>query len=274
MLALRRFSSVWLGLSLFVVGCAAPLGPTSDTPKATAKQPEVSAEVLAAYRPVEVKRDDVVVLRYRVLAPKPAFAREFPLVIVLHGSGERGDDNTRQLIHGAAEFLEHSRRHPAYYVFPQCPEGTWWDRPNPLRDEPFVPGVVPPMDELVDLIHTLIAEKPIDPRRVYVTGLSMGGFGTYALVARLPETFAAAMPICGGGDVRDLPRYARTPFWVFHGDADTAVDVEYSRSIIAAMQKAGVPVQYTEYPGGNHNAWTPTYQDNSVIDWLFAQRRR
>lgn len=245
---------------------------TIAVPPAT--QPEVNADVLKAFTPREVTTDGNVALRYQMLSPAVQEGVKYPLVIFLHGSGERGSDNYRQLIHGGKEFLHHSQRHPAFYVFPQCPKGIWWSTPNKLREEVTPPGVVPPMPELLKLIDRLIAEQPIDRSRVYMAGLSMGGFGTYDIVAMRPQLFAAAIPMCGGGDVSLAAKYRSTPFWIFHGDADTAVDIKYSRDMTAAMKAAGVKFIYTEYAGGNHNAWTPTLTNDAVIDWMFAQQRQ
>lgn len=275
---LSSFRILTLAAAAFFVGCntttsdksvKAPPPPVATQPA----KPEVADEVLAAYSAHAIERDGKTVLRFRLLEPK-ASAEKLPLVIFLHGSGERGDDNYRQLIHGGAEMLHHSKRHPAFYVFPQCPKGTWWDGQSKLYKEKQPYDGPPPMDEISALIDTMIKEKPIDPSRVYIMGLSMGGFGTFEFVARRPDTFAAAIPMCGGGDVNNAPKYATTPFWIFHGDADTAVKVQYSRDMVAAMKAAGVNVIYTEYPNGNHNAWTPTMTNNAVIDWLFAQRRK
>jgi predicted peptidase len=275
MLLLHRLSVVFLG-AVLISGCtqqalrAKSAGPVVTTQPA---KPEVADEVLAAYSAHTVERDGEVVLRYRLLAPAPQ-TESLPLVILLHGAGERGDDNYRQLIHGGAEMLHHVKRHPAYYVFPQCPKGTWWDGQSKLYEEKTPYNGPAPMDELAKLIDAIMSSKPIDSGRVYIMGLSMGGFGTFELVARRPLTFAAAIPMCGGGDVNNAPKYTQTPFWIFHGDADTAVKVQYSRDMVAAMKIAGVNVIYTEYPNGNHNAWTPTMTNDAVIDWMFAQRRR
>ncbi len=268
--------------SLAVTGCAhvgPPAGQVDAVAAAVAPppstQPEVGEAVLAAFAPRQVSEAGEVVLRYRLLSPTTQPAGEkFPLVIFLHGSGERGEDNYRQLIHGGKEFLHHSKRHPAFYVFPQCPKGTWWSTSNKLRTEANPAAAAPPMEKIVDLIDRMVRTEAIDPGRIYVAGLSMGGFGTYELVGLQPKRFAAAIPMCGGGNLEIVPKYRSTPFWLFHGDADTAVNVRYSRDMAAAMKRAGVSHIYTEYPGGNHNAWTPTLTNDAVIDWMFAQRRK
>ena len=134
----------------------------------------------------------------------------------------------------------------------------------------------PPTTDLlaaVAAMQTVISREAVDPARIYLTGLSMGGFGTWDLAARQPQRFAAILPICGGGDEATAPRLARLPIWCFHGDADQVVAVERSRSMIAAVQAAGGSPKYSELPGVGHDSWTPAYRDPAVLDWMFAQRQ-
>ena len=126
---------------------------------------------------------------------------------------------------------------------------------------------------MLKLLEELPQEFSIDPDRVYVTGLSMGGYGTWDLLTRKPELVAAAIPICGGGDPKHVARFKGTPIWVFHGDGDEAVEVESSREMVAALEAAGGQPIYTEYEGVGHNSWADTYANRAVWDWLFAQRR-
>ena len=121
-------------------------------------------------------------------------------------------------------------------------------------------------------LDQLIAKKPIDTRRIYLTGLSMGGYGTWDLIARQPERFAAAIPICGGGDPATAERIKHIPLWVFHGDADSAVKVSRSRDMVAALKQAGGEPKYTEYEGVGHDSWTRTYKSPEIYEWLFSQR--
>lgn len=243
-----------------------------------ATQPAATGQGLEAYQQARFVAANGSSLNYRILSPAPISAdQKYPLVIVLHGSGERGTDNAKQLVWGGREFIEHTKRHPAFVVFPQCPPNTWWDRADPKAVSPAdgpAPDAPPvPMPTLVEMVKALASQLPVDPERVYVMGLSMGGFGTFELVNQLPGTFAVAAPMCGGGDVDEAGRYRSTRFWVFHGSADTAVPVEFSRQMVEAMRQAGVWVRYTEYLNGNHNAWTPTFNDRDFIEWLFAQKR-
>lgn len=272
----RIFRLVVLGS---LVLCAAPPA-SADARQAPATRPAATQparptpEVLAEFKPNTLVEADRVVLNYRLLAPSPVEpGREYPLVVVLHGAGERGGDNTRQLFHVAQEFLAARERHPAFVVFPQCPEGVWWTGDNTLRNIPAEPGVEKPLPRVIDLINRLRKELPVDQSRIYITGLSMGGFGTFALVAQLPDTFAAAVPVCGGGDPAWADKLATTPMWIFHGDADNVVPPQKSREMVEAIRRAGGNVQYREYPGVGHDSWTPTYSDPAVMDWMFAQRR-
>jgi predicted peptidase len=122
-------------------------------------------------------------------------------------------------------------------------------------------------------LEETIAREQVDPDRIYLTGLSMGGYGAWDLATRMPDRFAAMLPVCGGGDERTAARVAALPIWCFHGDADTAVPVERSRSMIAAVQAAGGRPIYSELAGVGHDSWTPAYRDEFVLDWLFSQRR-
>lgn len=251
----------WNWLALVVVSLAAGC----QTPTSAVK---------AAFEPQVVVDGDKTVLRYRILRP-PVIepGRTYPLIVFLHGAGERGSDNARQLTHGAEELMNYTQSNPAFVIFPQCPKGTWWDGPNWLSNDTRPPKVAPPLPEVIALVDRMMEEQPIDRTRVYVTGMSMGGFGTCASVAARPDLFAAAMPVCGGGDPGWAGRYRSTAFWITHGSADPWVPVEQSRQMVRAMQSAGVNVLYTELAGVGHDAWTPTYNSDLVLNWLFAQRR-
>jgi predicted peptidase len=202
-------------------------------------------------------------LNYRLLIPENydrTQDTQFPLVLFLHGAGERGADNTRQLRHAASEFAkpEHRKKYPCFVAAPQCPDGRWW---------------TDSLDLVTELLTQLRNDYRIDTRRVYVTGLSMGGFGTFELATRSPELFAAAAPICGGGDPTRAKALADLPLWVFHGDADRIVPVGLSRTMVKSVTEAGGMPKYTEYPGVGHDSWTKTYSDPAFHDWLFAQRK-
>lgn len=204
----------------------------------------------------------------------------YPLVIFLHGAGERGEDNAKQLKHVAGQFARADRRaeFPAFVVFPQCPEGKkwvevdWGDKKGigTFSDEPSES-----MASAFELIDQLCEQWPIDRTRVYVGGLSMGGYGTWFAASHGADRFAAAVPICGGGDPEWASRYKGVPLWAFHGDQDSVVPVRRSREMVAALATAGhqPELRYTEYAGAGHDTWTRTFERDDVFAWLFSQRR-
>ena len=217
-------------------------------------------------------------LPYRMLAPAKLDAgAKYPLVIFLHGAGERGDDNKKQLIHGMNDFAsdEIMAKYPAFVIAPQCPTGKKWvdvDWGAMTHAVPEKPSES--LGATFELIDTMIKTKPVDPKRIYITGLSMGGYGTWDAISRRPELFAAAVPICGGGDPLLAKQIQFVPLWVFHGDQDTAVKVERSRQMVKAIKDVGTTVKYTEYKGVGHDSWTQTYKDLALYEWLFAQRKK
>ena len=215
-------------------------------------------------------------LRYRIHVPESVSADNVaPLVLFFHGAGERGSDNEAQLKHGVSELLEYavSRNEPAVIVAPQCPKGKQWvDTPWSDLEHTMDKAPSESMALVLELLDSIVEERWIDRRRIYVTGLSMGGFGTWDIVQRRPKFFAAAMPICGGGDVNLAKRLTKLPLWVFHGDSDKVVFTSRSRDMVAAIRALGGSPIYTEYPDTKHNSWTPTYSDAKILDWLFSQR--
>jgi predicted peptidase len=216
-------------------------------------------------------------LPYRLLTPENYDAKKpYPLVVFLHGAGERGNDNQAQLVHGVPEFVkpENRQKYPCFLIAPQCPAGKKWadvdwsGDSHRLSKEPSEPGQL-----VLELIAALRKEFPIDAKRIYITGLSMGGYGTWDLISRHPDLFAAAVPVCGGGDEAQAARIAKLPIWVFHGAKDRAVKVERSRNMVSALKKAGGGPRYTEYPDVGHDSWVPAYRDAEMFAWLFAQKK-
>lgn len=215
------------------------------------------------------------VLPYRLMSPAGHVDGPSPLLLFLHGSGERGTDNTAQLKHVVRELAtaEMRQRFPCYVLVPQCPSEQRWtglSSKEPQRDLPEHP--TPWLQGSVEIIDRLIAGNRVDPHRVYVAGLSMGGAGTWDALMRYPGRFAAGIPICGVGDVQQAARLIHTPLWVFHGDADGSVPVATSRDMTARIRELGGNPIYTEYPGVEHDSWTMTAQNRLVWDWMFAQR--
>ncbi len=218
-------------------------------------------------------------LPYRLFVPRGYdAATKYPLVLFLHGAGERGNDNEAQLKHAGVLRLvsdEVAAKHPCFLVAPQCPEGDTWGGLPRGRKSDFKASDQPskPMRLSMALLDALDKEYSIDPARRYVTGLSMGGFGSFDLCVRRPKDIAAAMPICGGGDTSKAKDMAQVAFWVFHGGADTVVSPGLSLKMVEALKEAGAKVKYTEYPGVGHDSWTPAYKEPDLVDWLFGQHR-
>jgi predicted peptidase len=216
-------------------------------------------------------------LPYRLLKPI-VVAREmrYPLVIFLHGAGERGTDNEKQLVHGVPQFAsqENREKFPCFLIAPQCPEGQRWvevDWSADRHTQPKEPGEAGRL--VMELVDKAIKDLPIDPKRVYITGLSMGGYGAFDLLARRPDLFAAAASVCGGADEKTADKIKHIPIWAFHGAKDTAVKPSRSRNMIAALEKAGGKPKYTEYPDVGHNSWDKAYRDPEFFKWLFAQKK-
>jgi predicted peptidase len=213
-------------------------------------------------------------LPYRLLLPDNYDkSKKYPLVLFLHGAGERGDDNEKQLVHGVPEFAkeENRKKYPCILIAPQCPTGLKWG--DWTLKEPFSKTPTEPNRLALELVDAIQKEYSVDPKRIYVTGLSMGGFGTWDLISRHPEKFAAAVPICGGGDPKQAEKIATIPIWVFHGAKDGAVKVERSRDMVEALKKAGGSPKYTEYPKEGHASWVPAYKDAEMFKWLFEQKK-
>jgi predicted peptidase len=200
-------------------------------------------------------------LPYRLLKPvNPGALDKYPLIIFLHGAGER-DLVTNPTNRG---------RYAAYVLAPQCPKGEWWaahNRDGSMKDEPTQPTQL-----LLNLLEEIMKDYPIDESRIYITGVSMGGFGTWDLLARFPNKFAAAAPVCGGGDEKTAPAIRHIPIWAFHGAKDSVVSPRESRTMISALQKAGGQPGYTEYPDVAHDSWVQAYQEPHLLPWLFKQQ--
>ena len=223
-------------------------------------------------------------LNYRILFPKNYNAcTKYPLVLFLHGAGERGDNNQAQLTHGGKLFLQKKNRelYPAIVVFPQCPQEDYWahmvEKPRDGRRWREFPNAEEPGKALgltMKLLKKLIVEQQVDLDRVYLMGLSMGGMGTFELLARMPETFAAAVPICGGGNLKLAERYAGTTnLWIFLFVKDEVVLPEHSREMYAKLQALGANVRYTEFPDADHNSWDPAFAQPGLLEWLFSHRK-
>ena len=198
-------------------------------------------------------------------------SQEWPLVVFLHGAGERGDEGWTQTEVGIGTAVRwHPDRFPCVILMPQCPRNIGWAA-RPARGEREARKGVANHIDLA--IKKTLAQYNIDKDRITLTGLSMGGYGTWSYGAQNADTFAALMPICGGGDVKNAEKLATVPIWAFHGDADDVVPVDRSREMVKAVKDAGGDIKYTEYPGVDHGSWEPAYEDPESIAWLLKQKR-
>ena len=224
------------------------------------------------------QKDDWTML-YRLFHPETK--GKLPLVVYLHGSGGQGTDNLKQLalgnIFGTRVWLlpGNQKAFPCYVLAPQSDRG--WVRYDPAKLEKgefeMVPGEGQGVGMVLKTIDALIREFPIDENRIYAMGQSMGGAGTWNLIASRPKFFAAAVTCCGSISKDDGTASIQTPLWNFHGDADGTVPISLSRDRIAARRKAGGHPLSTEYAGVDHNVWEWAFTEPALVKWLFAQRR-
>ena len=182
--------------------------------------------------------------------------QRWPLILFLHGSGESGTNLAKVKVHGPPKVVESKPDFPFILVSPQS-AGRGWNT-----------------DSLNALLDDVMRKYRVDKRRVYLTGLSMGGYGAWALAAEHPGKFAALVPICGGGNPADAKKLAALPIWVFHGAKDPTVPVQRSREMVEALKAAGGDVKFTEYPEAKHDCWTETYDNPELYTWLLAQKRQ
>ncbi|MBN1418021.1 MAG: prolyl oligopeptidase family serine peptidase [Planctomycetes bacterium] len=182
--------------------------------------------------------------------------KPWPLILFLHGAGESGNDLQKVKVHGPPKIVETKRDFPFIVVSPQSP-GRGWNA-----------------DTLVALLDDVVSKYKVDKDRIYLTGLSMGGFGSWALAAAYPDRFAAVVPICGGGNPADAKRLKDLPIWVFHGAKDPVVPIARSEAMVSALKEAGGNVKFTVYPEAGHDSWTATYDDPELYKWMLEQRRK
>ena len=221
-------------------------------------------------------------LNYRLLRPEvEKEGKKYPLVLFLHGAGERGSDNEKQLFHGSQMWLNPVNRenYPAFVLFPQCPESGYWaymNRPSSFETDkmPIEPPISPIFVALKELLDSYLTMPQVDKRRIYVIGLSMGAMGTYDLTIRYPEFFAAAIPICGTVNADRLKAAKKVKFRIFHGDADNVVPVSGSRQAYKALKSAGADVEYFEFPGVGHVSWNEAFNRTDFMSWLFRQKKK
>jgi len=225
-------------------------------------------------------------LPYRILFPDHFDPqKKYPLILVLHGAGERGDDNEAQLKYGTKLFLNDTIRskYAAIIIFPQCPAADFWSNVK-MQDDSVTKKLkwvfthdMPPtkaMQALMGMVDEFLDKPYVDKHKMYVGGLSMGGMGTLEIIGRMPGVFAAAFSCCGGDNTLNAKKYAKkVPLWIFHGQKDSVVPYTHSESIVAAIKEAGGKPRYTLYPNDDHNCWNNAFAEPDLIPWLFAHNR-
>ena len=209
-----------------------------------------------------------IMIHYLLFTPREykADGRPWPLLVFLHGLGECGNNELERVkVHGPPKLVESRGDFPFVLVSPQCPPP-----PGGMKDVPTAWKA----EQLIQLVEHVVNKMNIDQKRVYVTGLSMGGYGTWRLAAAHPERFAAALPICGGGQEQAWAEsLRRVPIWAFHGARDAVVPLSESEKMVDAVRRAGGQVQLTVYPDVEHDSWTQTYDNEEVYEWLLSHRK-
>jgi predicted peptidase len=224
-------------------------------------------------------------LPYRILFPKNfKTADKYPVIIVLHGAGERGNDNEAQLAYGPELFLNDTIRakYPAIVVYPQCPKDSYWsnvkidNNATGKRVFHFQEGGEPTraMTALLGLVNNILEKPFVNKKQVYIGGLSMGGMGTFEILRRKPNIFAAAFTICGGDNTNNAKKFAKkVPLWIFHGAKDSVVPFEHSQVMVDAIKEAGGDPKFTVYPNDDHNSWVHAFAEPQLMPWLFSNTK-
>ena len=224
-------------------------------------------------------------LAYRILFPQKFDpAKKYPLLLVLHGAGERGNDNNAQLKYGPKLLLNDSIRqnYPAIVVMPQCPNNSFWANAKVEQNAAgkyifkFAEGGEPTaaMHALLGLVDQMLDKPYVNKKRVYIGGLSMGGMGTFEILRRKPNVFAAAFAICGGDNTNNVTKYAKkVPLWIFHGQKDSVVPFEHSQVVVDALVAAGATPKFTIYPNDDHNSWDDAFAEPDFMHWLFSHSK-
>jgi predicted peptidase len=211
-------------------------------------------------------------LRYRLRRERRAGAH--PLVVFLHGAGERGDDNAAQIgypfFRADAGFFAADPAVPFHVYAPQAPaDAKWVDVPRWDAEPVHAPAPTPALARVFATVLALAARPEVDARRIVLAGLSMGAFGVFDLLARAPRIFAAAVAVCGAADLATVPQFQDVPITLYHGAKDGAVPVERSRAIVAALAKVSATARYVEYPDRGHDAWNAAFADPKLAPWLW-----
>lgn len=213
---------------------------------------------------------------YRILSPPQIeTAKKYPLVLFFHGAGERGRENLYNTQHIEPLFLQDSNqfKFPCFVIAPQCDTGYRWVETDWTLEDHIMPEKISVFGhKTMQLLEEIKAKYPIDSTKIYLMGLSMGGFACWDFLSRFPNDFAAAVPICGGADLKQIYKIKRPAIWIFHGAKDKLVSVIRSRKAFETIQKVNAKVKYTEYPELGHGSWIPALKEKTLLPWLFSQQ--
>lgn len=237
-------------------------------------QPKPAAELSAFQSEVFSNRQNEH-LPFRLLYPTNYnAAKKYPLILFLHGAGARGNDNVSQLDEVPQSLLNAaaSERQACFVLAPQCPkDDAWvWFPQFPKCQTAEAQSRASRLS--LEIVDSLVKRLNIDRKRIYVTGLSLGGEGTFDMITRRSHFFAAAVPVCGIADTNRVALMKHTPLWIFHGEKDDINSVAYSRAAVQVLKNNGENPRYTEYPGVKHDCWGKAYQEPGLLDWMFKQR--
>jgi predicted peptidase len=215
-------------------------------------------------------------LNYRILKPLDYNSnKQYPVHLFLHGAGERGNDNVSQLVHGGKLFLKKENReeYNSWVIFPQAPKNDWWGYKEPYKFDYNVKESKA-MSLVVKLMDDFIERKDVDTNRVYLSGLSMGGMGTFVILNLRPDMFAAATPICGDGDPSLVSNYSKkVPIWIFHGSDDTVVSPKKSLKMAKAIIENGGSPKMTFYENVGHDSWNNAFAEKEFINWIHSKSK-
>jgi predicted peptidase len=238
-------------IGMFLVGCGRPekIKMASNPVLASGQHPQVFDKTITKNLNCE----------YLLFLPDGynKNKQSWPLILFLHGAGERGSDLEKVKKHGPPKIVDKQKDFPFIVVSPQCPEGDWW------TDK---------VEVLINLLDDIMARYNVDTERIYLTGLSMGGYGSWALAAEYPKRFAAVAPICGGGNRIMAFRLKDVPVWAFHGAKDSVIPLKQSEEMVKAIKARGGDAKLTVYPDAGHDSWTETYNNDELYEWFLKHR--
>ncbi|MEZ5299590.1 MAG: prolyl oligopeptidase family serine peptidase [Verrucomicrobiales bacterium] len=240
-------------LPLLAAVLCAPLFPCQA-------QSEPDGEDRNQPKELKVEATKQITLSYLLALPpdyEAAKDKKYPVMLFLHGAGERGDDLEKVKVHGPPKLVGKMKELDDFIIVsPQCPKDQWWDG-----------------EALRALVDEVVKTYRVDEKRLYCTGLSMGGYGTWMLSCRYPDLFAAIVPICGGGEPKHLKNIKDMPIWVFHGAKDTAVKIGESERLVEELKRLGNDVKFTVYPEAGHDCWTESYANPELYAWLLSKAK-